>query len=106
MGSSSRNDRCGLSVACTSVMGPLSVASPLRMDATNIKSGTKIETVMPTYNGEVIALCANATTPRSDFKPCIASRTAYGKGNNVPADLRGDFEWVFINLVNGTYRLP
>ena len=55
----------------------------LRMDATNIKSGTKIETVMPTYNGEVIALCANATTPRSDFKPCIASRTAYGKGNNV-----------------------
>lgn len=78
----------------------------LRIDAANIPSGTKINTIVPTYNGEPVGLCANATTPRTDGKPCIASRREYGKGNNVPADLRGDFEWVFINIVNGTYRLP
>jgi hypothetical protein len=78
----------------------------LRMDASNIKQGTKIGSVVPEYDGVPVGLCASPTTPRTDGKPCIASSTAYPKNNKAPLELQGDFEWVIINLVNGTYRLP
>lgn len=97
----------------------------LRVDATNIKRGTKIGSVLVSYEGLVIGDCASPTTPRTDGIPCIAKRVAYPvprppkrhdlddrdstdsakKPRNAPSDLDGDFEWTLINLKNGSYKV-
>lgn len=97
----------------------------LRVDASNIKRGTKIGSVLVSYNGLVIGDCASPTTPRTDGIPCIAKRVAYPvprppKGHHhddrdssetakkpgiAPSDLDGDFEWTLINLKNGSYKV-
>ena len=97
----------------------------LRVDASNIKRGTKIGGVLVSYNGLVIGDCASPTTPRTDGIPCIAKRMAYPvprppKGRHhddreasdaskkpatAPSDLDGDFEWTLINLKNGSYKV-
>jgi len=83
----------------------------LRQDASTILKGTKIESVLIQYAGsagtQFVGLCANATTPRSDGVPCIASRTYY-KNSRTPGwtpALDGDFEWTLINLGNGSYKV-
>ena len=84
----------------------------LRQDASTIKSGTKITSVVLVYiaadnTRTVIGQCASPTTPRTDNIPCIAKQTYY-KNKTVPgwtADLDGDFEWTLINLKNGAYRV-
>ena len=83
----------------------------LRQDASTILKGTKIESVLIEYTGsagtQIIGLCANATTPRSDGVPCIAGRVYY-KSSRTPGwtpALDGDFEWTLINLGNGSYKV-
>ena len=84
----------------------------LRQDASTIKSGTKITSVVLVYiaadnTQTIIGLCASPTTPRTDGIPCIANQTYY-KNKSVPgwtADLNGDFEWTLINLKNGIYKV-
>jgi len=83
----------------------------LRQDASTIKSGTKITSVVLVYIADnkqtVIGPCASPTTPRTDGIPCIAKQTYY-KSKTVPGwtpDLDGDFEWILLNIRNGAYRV-
>jgi hypothetical protein len=84
----------------------------LRIDASNIKAGTKINNVLVQYtdssnNTQNVGDCASPTTPRSDGIPCIAKRIYYknrGTQGWTP-DLDGDFEFQLINLNNGRYDL-
>jgi hypothetical protein len=84
----------------------------LRQDASTIKGGTKIQSVVLIYlaadsTQTVIGLCASPTTPRTDGIPCIAKQTYY-KNKTVPGwttDLDGDFEWTLINKNNGGYKV-
>lgn len=83
----------------------------LRQDASTILKGTKIESVLIQYSGSsgtvLVGDCASPTTPRSDGLPCIAKRTFY-KSSRTPGwtpDLDGDFEWLLINLENGSYKV-
>jgi len=86
------------------------LAIVLREDASNINSGTKIESVLITYIDAAnvshdVGLCASPTTPLTNGIPCIASRVYY-KSNKVPGwtpNLDGDFEWTLINISNGGY---
>lgn len=84
----------------------------LRQDATNIKNGTKIESVLIKYTSDdnsivdrVLQMCASPTTPRSDGVPCIAKTTYYKSPKNPPPtpEFDGDFEWTIINHKNGRY---
>jgi hypothetical protein len=83
----------------------------LSMDKDNIKSGTKIGSVLLDYIGDdnnltTLSACASPTTPRSDNIPCIA-RSVYYKNRSVPGwttDRDGDFEWTLISLKNGLIR--
>jgi hypothetical protein len=85
----------------------------LRQDASNIRAGTKIGSVLLEYVDSLevvhpIGDCATGPQPRSDFIPCIANRTYY-KNRSVTGwtvDLDGDFEWTLINLKNGFIRFP
>lgn len=95
----------------------------LRVDASNLKRGAQIGSVLLSYNGLVIGDCASPTSPRTDGIPCIAKRLAYPvprktrrghdhhgsdaskKPASVPSDLDGDFEWTLINLKNGSYKV-
>jgi hypothetical protein len=91
----------------------------LRVDASTIKPGTKIENVWIQYisdpdpvTGVVTMLqasksgmCVNGA-PTAPKTPCILSYTQYKTGGNVPTELQGDYEWVFLNDRNGSYRLP
>lgn len=83
----------------------------LRQDASTILKGTKIESVLIQYTGTggttFVGDCASPTTPRTDGVPCIARKTYY-KSSRTPgwtADLDGDFEWLLINLGNGSYKV-
>jgi hypothetical protein len=84
----------------------------VREDTTNIKPGTKIESVTVQYTDadnvtHPVGLCASPTTPRADGLPCIAKRTHY-KNSRVTGwtpDLDGDFEWLFISIKNGRFGL-
>jgi hypothetical protein len=83
----------------------------LRVDALNIKSGTKIGNVLVQYNDgsniHNVGACASSTTPRSDGIPCIAKAVFY-KNKSVPGwtpELNGDFEWTLLNLKNGFFEL-
>ena len=82
----------------------------LRMDAANIKKGTRIESVVIYYEGVPVGDCASPTTPfggTAAGTPCVAKRTYY-KNKGVPgwtADLDGDFEWQILNLKNGGYKV-
>lgn len=85
----------------------------LRQDASTIRKGTKIESVLIEYKvsdtdltGVIIGDCASPTTPRTDGVPCIAKRTHY-RNKSVPgwtAELDGDFEWLILNTTNGSYK--
>ena len=91
----------------------------LRQDATNIKPGTRIESVLieylpdgtppPLYHAPYyVGLCASPTTPRDDGLPCIAKPPVYYKNSKVPGwtpALNGDFEWTLINKKNGGYKV-
>ncbi len=86
----------------------------LRQDASNIKPGTKIESVLIRYRSDdgafddYIGLCASPTVPNEGSLygvPCIA-KTVFYKSDKVPgwtAALDGDFEWTLINHRNGRY---
>lgn len=81
----------------------------LRLDASAIVKGTKIESVTVQYEGLDVGLCASPTTPRNDGLPCIASRKEYSKnsrnGAAFPIELEGDFEWILLNIRNGSYKI-
>lgn len=94
----------------------------LREDASNIRSGTKIGSILLEYlpdenaNGTpylggpvLVGECASGPLPPSPtaqepfYKPCIAKRTYY-KNRGVPGwttDLDGDFEWTLVSFKNG-----
>ena len=84
----------------------------LRQDASSIKSGTKITSVVLVYiaadsTQTIIGQCASPTTPRTDGIPCIAKQTYY-KNKTVPGwtvDLDGDFDWILLNIRNGAYKV-
>ena len=83
----------------------------IRVDALNIKTGTKISDARIQYydgvNNHNVVACVTPTTPRSDGIPCIAKAVFY-KNKSVQgwtADLNGDFEWWLINLKNGSFTL-
>ena len=83
----------------------------LRADASNIKPGTHINSVLIRYSdvtGMYIVLdCASPTTPRIDGLPCIAKRVFY-RDSSVPGwtlELDGDFEWTLLNTKNGGYTI-
>ncbi|HVE88461.1 MAG TPA: hypothetical protein VNA44_02070 [Burkholderiaceae bacterium] len=82
----------------------------LRIDASNIKTGTKIGDVRIQYfdgnNTLDVGTCASATTPKP-YGPCIA-RAVFYKNKSVPGwtpELSGDFEWTLLNLSNGLFTL-
>lgn len=81
----------------------------VRVDASAIPKGTKIESVTVQYEGGDVGLCASPTTPRSDGLPCIAARRAYPgnskQGTLFPVELENDFEWTLINTRNGSYKI-
>lgn len=84
----------------------------LRQDSSNIKNGTRIESVLieyvdgvlpPTFIGD----CAGAPpVPRTDSVPCIAKRVYYKnkRVTNWTPELNGDFEWEILNLKNGSFK--
>jgi hypothetical protein len=80
----------------------------VRIDRANIKPYTKIGSVTILYIADdatvhVVGACANATTPRADGIPCVASSKHY-KNKYVPGwtpALDGDFEFTFISIGNG-----
>jgi hypothetical protein len=85
----------------------------LRQDASNIKPGTKIQSVVIQYVDEfnnsstVVDCLGSPPQPRTDGQPCIAARVYY-KNKSVPGwtpDLDGDFEWTLLNLKNGAFKL-
>jgi hypothetical protein len=77
----------------------------LRLDALNIKSGTKIGSISLRYQPDgstdtfTIGLCGS-NGPQNDI-PCIQSTTAYKNNYRDNPELSGDFEWVLINTKNG-----
>ena len=81
----------------------------LRLDAAAIPNGTKIASILVSYDGLIIGACASPTTPRTDGIPCIAARKAYSKnsrnGTLFPLELEGDFEWTLINTRNGSVKI-
>jgi hypothetical protein len=87
-----------------------SLSIVLRQDASTIKPGTKIGSVIVRYfpdagGAYVVGLCASPTTPRSDGLPCIAESIDY-KNRKAPGwtpELDGDFEWRLLNRNNGGY---
>jgi hypothetical protein len=111
---------CGIStITIPGTFSPY-LAIVLRMDATNIKPGTKINNVLVNYVGDlgvtpppggwpyIVQDCGSTTTPRNDGLPCIAKRTYY-KNRSVSGwtqDLDGDFEWQILNIWNGRYGTP
>lgn len=90
----------------------------LRQDKSNIKKGTRIESVLIDYVDvdpdtlvetvySNIGDCASETTPPANASdgPCIAKRVSY-KNKRVPGwttELDGDFEWTILHLKNGRY---
>jgi uncharacterized repeat protein (TIGR01451 family) len=97
----------------------------LREDATNIKKGTKIASVLLEYlpdeyadgtpyaGGPVlIDECASGPVPPSPtaqepfYKPCIAKRTVYKRNTSGwTPDLDGDFEWTLVSYRNGSIAI-
>lgn len=81
----------------------------LRLDVNAIVKGTKIESVTVQYEGQDVGLCASPTTPRNDGFPCIATRREYPKNSRngvvFPVELEGDFEWILLNIRNGSYKI-
>ena len=87
-----------------------------RVDASNIKAGTKIGDVLIQYEHlnalnvfqvDNVGLCASPTTPRADGIPCITKAVHY-KNKGVAgwtSELNGDFEWTFLNLKNGLIKV-
>ena len=84
----------------------------LRQDNSNIKNGTRIESVLIDYVDDANVLfpaigdCPSPTTPRFDSVPCIAKRVYY-KNKRVQGwttGLDGDFEWTILNLKNGSFK--
>jgi hypothetical protein len=89
----------------------------LQMDASNIKRGTKIDSVDIRYTGTDIngttfadwpvPQCLTPTTVRPDGLPCISTRTSF-RNSRVPGwtpDLDGDFVWQIISTKNGRFDL-
>ncbi len=83
----------------------------LRVDASNIKTGTKISDVLIQYNDGTnihnVGACANPTTPRSDGIPCIA-KTVFYKNKSVSGwtpELNLDFEFWLLNIGNGGFNM-
>ena len=86
----------------------------LHQDATNIKQGTQIGSVVIFYRKDEFSpevpvdQCEDPNTPTSAPIPCIAKATHY-KSKSIPnwtKDLDGDMVWELLNTVNGSYRLP
>lgn len=87
----------------------------LKIDAANIKPGTKISSVIVEYQYHdssnvlqtyIVGDCPNATTPLSNGLPCIARRVYY-KNRSTPGwspELDGDFGLFLIGTKNGTWR--
>jgi hypothetical protein len=83
----------------------------LRVDAADIKRGTKIGDVLIQYDDgqhvSNVGLCASPTTPRDDGIPCIA-KAVVQKSKSVwgwTPELGGDFEWTLLNLKNGRFSV-
>jgi hypothetical protein len=84
----------------------------LSIDKDNIKSGTKIGSVILEYTSDsnvttILGACASPTTPRTDGIPCIAKSVFY-RNRGVTGwtiDRDGDFEWTLISLKNGLIRV-
>jgi hypothetical protein len=83
----------------------------LRVEASNIKPGTKIGNVLIQYddgsNIHNVGACASPTTPRSDGIPCIA-KAVYYKNKSVlgwTPELDGAFAWTLLNLRNGLFNV-
>lgn len=99
----------------TATFGAPYVAIILRQDATNIRPGTKIGSVVIYYSPDPETIdpypvgdCPSPTTVIGGGVPCIAKRVYY-KNGSVPGwtpDLDKDFEWELRNDRNGTYRFP
>lgn len=87
----------------------------LRRDATLIPSNAKIGDVAVLYQADGVALenavplppCSQLPggVPNADNKRCVKTRTAYGKGGNVPLQFRGDWEFLLLAIENGRVSL-
>jgi hypothetical protein len=83
----------------------------VRLDAANIKSGSKIGSVTIVYTSDdgtvhAVGACASPTTPRADGIPCLAS-SKYYKNKSVPGwtpALDGDYEFTTISIGNGVIQ--
>lgn len=90
----------------------------LRLDASAIPRGTKIGSVLISYDGLVIGDCASPTSPRTDGIPCIAARRSIPvaaptithpkskrRGRDDDCDPAQSFEWTLINTRNGSLKI-
>jgi hypothetical protein len=82
----------------------------LRQDVTNIKPGTRIESVKIFYLSDdpgaapyEVLDCPSVPQPR-DGKPCIVERVHY-QDPAFPDDF-GDYGWLVANDRNGSYKFP
>lgn len=85
----------------------------IRQDASTILKGTQIGSVLIRYFDDAgtdkgfVGDCASGPVPRNDGLPCVAQRTYY-KNSKTPGwtpDLDGDFEWILLNIRNGSYKI-
>lgn len=85
----------------------------IRQDASTILKGTQIGSVLIRYFDDAgvdkgfVGDCASGPVPRNDGVPCVAQRTYY-KSSKTPGwtpDLDGDFEWILLNIHNGSYKI-
>ena len=87
----------------------------VRRDASLIPSNAKIADVAVLYQADGVALadavalpgCSTLPggVPNAENKRCVKTRTAYGKGGNVPLLFRGDWEFLILAIENGRVSL-
>jgi hypothetical protein len=79
----------------------------LRMDSANIPQGTRISSVVISYEGVKVDTCKVKGKLNSPGVPCI-NETKYYRNRSVAGwtpDLDGDFEWTIINTKNGRFDI-
>ena len=125
----STTTQCGVLTTCfTSDVTVPGTFSPylqivLRLDGSAVPRGTKIGSILISYDGLVIGDCASPTSPRSDGIPCIAARKTVPSSTSKPPpkppkhgsykshddddcdDGVQSFEWTLINTKNGSLKI-
>jgi hypothetical protein len=113
------NQCTGVQLSIPGTFGAPYLITTVRIDSSNLKNGTKIQSVtlwytpdggVPATDRIQIQQCPAPNTPwlavsadpsTSVGTPCWTSRKAYSNGYKDIPELQGDFEWVLVNTKNG-----